>query len=454
MAQYLDYSGLTLYDALIKELIKSGDNEIIEKLNEILGGSDVDVSISEIVSIIGDVQGSKSIAEILDTLTSAVNVLNGDASTNGSVKSEIAALRKTHNEDIGYIRDYVAELLGGSDVDSGDIISMSEINAAIKRLESALGLSDDSDTEDSMMDRVEALEDASVYIPSQSIQDADMTSLKHEGLPATKASVFADRKYTYSEMFDMILFPTAAPVMTAPSLSWKNVTSQNVLVGDDITDLVITSDNLESHLTYNLGSWTYNTNMTASNGHENTRLTSQTNLPTPIYGTYSMPASTITFKATTTYQAGGDPKNNKGEVQTGTGYAGGNKSTGNYTLTPYYNWYASTVRGGTLTQQAVIANAGISAVKTGNTSGGSSNGICLAAHKYGVEEQMFSVPSEITEFWQFNTASNVWTQISLVNGVPAGWVKEQDANQTNGINYWTYTYKGPDNDPIYIILKF
>lgn len=455
MAQYLDLTGLNLYDALIKELIKSGNNALAERIDEIVGGSDVDVSISEIVEKIGNIEGNKSIAQILDSLTNTVNTLNGDDKTEGSIKAEIKSLKTKHDEDIEFIRDYIAELLGGSDISGDDIISMSEVVASLRRLEEALGIEEGSDSEPSVLDRVDELEEKSVYVPSQSIQDAGMTSLKHEGLPATSAATFAERKYTYSEMFDMILFPTAAPVMTAPSLAWKNVSSQNVLVGSDITNLVITDDNLESHLTYNLGSWTYNSGMTASNGHAEPTYT-KTNRPNPVDGVYIMPAKTITFKASVNYSAGDDPKNNKGEVQEGMGYAGGSKSTSNYTLTPYYNWYASTTSGGTLSVQPAITSCGIGTVKTGDTSkvASSSNGTLLAAHKYGVSEQMFSVPKQITEFWQFNTAANVWAQLELTDGVPAGWEMAQDDDETNGINYYTYTYKGPDNDPIYIIIKF
>ena len=110
--------------------------------------------------------------------------------------------------------------------------------------------------------------------------------------------------------------------------------------------------------------------------------------------------------------------------------------------------------GGQLDVQPKISGCGINTVTTGNTSGGASNGTLLAAHKYGVEEQMFSTPKPISEFWQFNTASNVWTKLDLVDGVPAGWSRTRDTNMDMGVDYYTYVYKGPNNDPIYIILKF
>lgn len=56
MAQYLDYAGLSLYDKLIKELIKNNQTEVLSKLNDILGGSDVDLTISEINELIEGIQ--------------------------------------------------------------------------------------------------------------------------------------------------------------------------------------------------------------------------------------------------------------------------------------------------------------------------------------------------------------------------------------------------------------
>lgn len=95
-----------------------------------------------------------------------------------------------------------------------------------------------------------------IYKPSQSLVDAtDLTSDVHGGLGSHNAAWFKSQGYTYSEMFDAILFPTVIPTMTAPTLTWKDYsTSNDILVNSDITDLILTKNNIANYVNVNLGS--------------------------------------------------------------------------------------------------------------------------------------------------------------------------------------------------------
>lgn len=313
-------------------------------------------------------------------------------------------------------------------------------------------------TEDDLVaidDKIEDLEkDGERYKPAQSLIDAtDLTSDVHGGLGSHNAAWFKEQGYTYSQMFDAILFPTVKPTMTAPSLSWKDYsTSYNKLVGSDITSLVLTSENIANYVTPNLGSWSLdiNSNMTASKecGTINVSATGS-----PIDngdGTYFMGTDIIKYQAYAKFAAGDDPKDNKGNVCTGEGYySESNVYTSAAYIYPYYNFYATTNQSapGELILQTVIKSAGISTVTT------TQGKINLAPHTAATPWKI-RLPKKLQTLWMLNTFNGKYEVIEMLGDAPKMWEYEQETTAENGINYHLYTYIGSDNNSANIQIKF
>jgi hypothetical protein len=216
MAQYLDIIGLSRYDELIKSLIKKTDANLGTRIDAVVEDCGENTnSLTEIISLIGNIEDGKTLAGLISDL----------------------------NKEDDNLRKLISEI-AGVDSDAGNnIASMSEIVDQLKNLQEIIGkkYSDGSDTE-TIVGRLEDLErDGETYKPAQSLVEAtDLTSSVHGGLGSHNAAWFKERGYTYSQMFDEILFPTVIPTMTEPSLTWKNFsTSYDKLVGDDITNLIL-----------------------------------------------------------------------------------------------------------------------------------------------------------------------------------------------------------------------
>ena len=429
MAQYLDITGLSKYDELIKALINKADGDLGKRIDAVVEDCGENTSsLAEIVSLIGNIEDGKTLAGLLSDL----------------------------NKEDENLRRLISEI-AGVDSDAGEsIASMSEIVDQLKNLQEIIGkkYSDGSD-EESIVDRLEDLEnDGEKYKPSQSLIDAtDLTSDVHGGLGSHNAAWFKEQGYTYSQMFDAILFPTVKPTMTAPSLSWKDYsTSYNKLVGSDITSLVLTNDNIANYVTPNLGSWSLdiNSNMTASSGC-GTISVSTTGSPIDNGdGTYSMGTSTIKYQAYAKFAAGDDPKDNKGNVCTGEGYySESNIYTSAAYIYPYYNFYATTNQSapGELTLQTVIKSAGISTVTT------TQGKINLAPHTAATPWKI-RLPKKLQTLWMLNTSNGKYEVIEMSGDAPKMWKYEQETTTENGIKYHLYTYIGSDNNSANIQIKF
>ena len=429
MAQYLDFTGLSKYDELIKALINKTDSDLGKRIDAVVEDcGENSSSLAEIVSLIGNIEDGKTLSGLLSDL----------------------------NKEDENLHKLISEITG-VDSDSGEsIASMSEIVDQLKNLQEIIGqkYSEGSDVE-TIVDRLEDLEnDGEKYKPSQSLIDAtDLTSDVHGGLGSHNAAWFKEQGYTYSQMFDAILFPTVKPTMTAPSLSWKDYsTSYNKLVGSDITSLVLTNDNISDYVTPNLGSWSLdiNANMTASNGC-GTIMVSSTG--TPVYngdGTYSMGTSTIKYQAYAKFDVGDDPKDNKGNVCTGEGYySESNVYTSEAYIYPYYNFYATTNQSapGELVLQTVIKSAGISTVTT------TQGKITLAPHTSSTPWKL-RLPKELQTLWILNTSNGKYEVIEMSGDAPKMWKHEQEKTTENGIKYHVYTYIGSDNNSTNIQIKF
>ena len=429
MAQYLDFKGLSKYDELIKALINKTDIDLGKRIDAVVEDcGENSSSLAEIVSLIGNIEDGKTLSGLLSDL----------------------------NKEDENLHKLISEIIG-VDSDVGEsIASMSEIVDQLKNLQEIIGqkYSEGSDAE-TIVDRLEDLEnDGEKYKPSQSLIDStDLTSDVHGGLESHNAAWFKEQGYTYSQMFDAILFPTVKPTMTAPSLSWKDYsTSYNKLVGSDITSLVLTNDNISDYVTPNLGSWSLdnNANMTASNGC-GTIMVSSTGTPVDNGdGTYSMGTSTIKYQAYAKFDAGDDPKDNKGNVCTGEGYySESNVYTSEVYIYPYYNFYATTNQSdpSELVPQTVIKSAGISTVTT------TQGNITLSPHTSSTPWKL-RLPKELQTLWILNTSNGKYEVIEMSGDAPKMWKHEQETTIDNGINYHIYTYIGSDNNSANIQIKF
>ena len=429
MAQYLDLTGLSKYDELIKALITKADTDLGKRIDAVVEDcGENSNSLAEIITLIGNVGDGKTLAGLISDL----------------------------NKEDENLRKLISEI-AGVDSDAGDsIASMSEIVDQIKNLQEIIGqkYSDGSDAE-TIIGRIEDLErDGEIYKPSQSLVDAtDLSSSEHGGLGSHNAAWFKAQGYTYSEMFDAILFPTVMPTITYPSLTWNNYsTAYDKLVGTDITDLILTDDNVANYVTVSLGSWSLSTNsgMTASNGCGTIKL-SKTGSPVDNGdGTYSMGTSTITYKANAKFMEGDDPKDNKGNVCTDMGYfSNSSVYTTAACIYPYYNFYATTNQSapGELVLQTVIRNAGIGTVTT------TQGKINLAPHTSATPWKL-RLPKKLQTLWMLNTSNGKYETIEMSGDAPKMWKYEQDTVAENGIKYHIYTYIGSDNNSANIQIKF
>lgn len=429
MAQYLDLTGLSKYDELIKALINKADIDLGKRIDAVVEDCGENTSsLAEIVSLIGNVEDGKTLAGLLSDL----------------------------NKEDENLRKLISEI-AGVDSDAGDnFASMSEIVEQIKNLQEIIGqkYSDGSDAE-TIVGRLDDLEkEGEKYKPAQSLIDAtDLKSDVHGGLGSHNAAWFKSQGYTYSQMFDAILFPTVMPTMTEPSLSWKNYsTAYDKLVGTDITSLVLDNDNIANYITANLGSWSLdiNSEMTASNGCGTIKVSATGSPVDNGDGTYSMGTSTIKYQAYAKFSSGDDPKDNKGNICTGMGYfSNGNKYSSTAYIYPYYNFYATTNQSapGELVQQSVIRNAGISTITT------TQGKITLAPHTTATPWKI-RLPKALQTLWMLNTSSGKYEVIEMSGNAPKMWKHEQETTTENGINYHVYTYIGSDNNSANIQIKF
>lgn len=429
MAQYLNLTGLSKYDELIKSHINKADADLGKRIDAVVEDCGENASsLTEIISLIGNVADGKTLAGLISDL----------------------------NKEDENLRRLISEI-AGVDSDAGDsFASMSEIVEQIKNLQEIIGqkYSDGSDAE-TIVGRLDDLEkDGEKYKPAQSLIDA--TNLKsdvHGGLGSHDAAWFKSQGYTYSQMFDAILFPTVMPTLTNPSLSWNNYsTAYDILVGSDITDLVLTSDNIADYITVNLGSWSLDTNtdMSASSGYTSIKLSTTGSPIDNEDETYSMGTSTIKYQAYTKFLPGDDPKDNKGNVCVGMGYYNINNiySSAAY-IYPYYNFYATTNQNtpGALVSQSVVRGAGINTVTT------TQGNLYLAPHTSATPWKL-RLPRKLQTLLMLNTSNGKYETIEMSGDAPKMWKYEQETTTENGIKYHVYTYIGSDNNSANIQITF
>lgn len=429
MAQYLNLTGLSKYDELIKSLINKADADLGKRIDAVVEDCGENASsLTEIISLIGNIADGKTLAGLISDL----------------------------NKEDENLRKLISEI-AGVDSDAGDsFASMSEIVEQIKNLQEIIGqkYSDGSDAE-TIVGRLDDLEkDGEKYKPAQSLIDA--TNLKsdvHGGLGSHNAAWFKSQGYTYSQMFDAILFPTVMPTLINPSLSWNNYsTAYDILVGSDITDLVLTSNNIADYITVNLGSWSLDTNtdMSAASGYTSIKLSTTGSPIDNEDETYSMGTVTIKYQAYTKFLPGDDPKDNKGNVCVGMGYYNINNvySSAAY-IYPYYNFYATTNQNspGTLVSQSVVRGAGINTITT------TQGNLYLAPHTSATPWKL-RLPKKLQTLLVLNTSNGKYETIEMSGDAPKMWKYEQETTTENGIKYHVYTYIGSDNNSANIQITF
>jgi hypothetical protein len=163
-----------------------------------------------------------------------------------------------------------------------------------------------------------------------------------------------------------------------------------------------------------------------------------------------MGTSTIEYQAYAKFDAGDDPKDNKGNVCTGIGYFNNSNvySTKAY-IYPYYNFYATTnqITPGELVLQTSIRGAGINTVTT------TEGEVNLAPHTSATPWRL-RLPRKLQTLLILNTSNGKYETIEMVGDAPKMWKYEQDTVSENGIKYHIYTYIGSDNNSTNIQIKF
>ena len=132
MAQYLDLTGLSKYDELIKALINKADTDLGKRIDAVVEDcGENNSSLTEIVALIGNIEDGKTLAGLLSDL----------------------------NKEDENLRKLISEI-AGVDSDAGEsIASMSEIVEQIKNLQEIIGqkYSEGSDAE-TIVNRLDDLE--------------------------------------------------------------------------------------------------------------------------------------------------------------------------------------------------------------------------------------------------------------------------------------------------------
>lgn len=431
--QYLTKDGLKTYDGLIKIYIENAGEKLENALTEKIDGVVEDCS--------------KNATEIEN-----INKLIGTIKDDNTISELIAGL----NGDIGELRLAINDILGaGSEFGDDNIASVSVLSEQIKRLQLIIGQEYIGDSDDeTVIERLDNLEkDGDKYKPNEKLVGVDsLKSEVHGGLESLSAEDFKSKGYTYSEMFDEILFPTVEPVMTEPSLSWKEGYPQECdkEVGSNIENLKLNTNNIEEWLNINLGSWSLeiNKDLTASSKYilnDEETIVSSENL---------MGEDVIENTIVVEFSEGGNPKNNKGETYNDN-FKFASKFIKSY-IYPYYEFYATTDMNSPKklcnqqSSESPIRMAGIKPLETPVE-------ITLAPHSSEHPSQL-KLPSKLKTFSILNPLNGIYEPVELISDdtPPKMWSYEVVSEEvsTNNKNYYLYTYNGPDIDSLKIQIKF
>ena len=245
---------------------------------------------------------------------------------------------------------------------------------------------------------------------------------------------------TINQMFDDLLFPTVNPTYVAPTAS-ISFSSYSTL--QKVGSTGPTEDNFTTG--YNAGAINVNGVKQADRGgalKEGESFiyvngdTSNKTLPT------TLALGNTTFKYRAAYEAGPQPKDNKGNNY-GSPLTAGTVDSSAITVNGTHPWFASTATAGTLTEQALISwNASAGQMTTPR--------FTVQPHTAAAPQTM-KFPRKLTQLQMLNTVSNQMEVISF-----SDWAETSATEATNGVEttYYTYKYSGSDRGSVTLIAKF
>lgn len=245
---------------------------------------------------------------------------------------------------------------------------------------------------------------------------------------------------TINQMFDDLLFPTVNPTYVAPSASIAFASYSTL---QKVGSTGPTEDNFTTG--YNPGAINVNEVKQANRGgalkegesfiYVNGDASNKT-LPT------TLALGNTTFKYRAAYEAGPQPKDNKGN-NSGSPLAAGTVDSSAITVNGTHPWFASTATAGTLTEQALISwNASAGQMITPR--------FVLQPHTAATPQTM-KFPRKLTQLQMLNTVSNQMEIVSF-----SDWAETSAAESTNSVEttYYTYKYNGADRGSVTLIAKF
>lgn len=273
------------------------------------------------------------------------------------------------------------------------------------------------------------------------IEDKNLTMPEKVGGIAKGTKVSALEGKTQNELWDDLLFPTVNPTYVNPSasLSLKGgyaATVEAGVAGPDFTDNFTTG--------FNKGAINLNGTKQADRAGDLDASNSfifvnddPENKTTPA----KIALGNTTFKYRAAYQAGPQPKDNKGN-NVGTPLAAGHVDSSAVTVNGTYPWYATTTNSTDLTKQALIA---------WNNTAGQMTTPRFTVAAMGSGKQEFKLPRKCTQLQMLNTVSNQMEVISL-----DAWTETTNQEDVNGnsVTYYIYTYNGAVRGAVTLIAKF
>ena len=203
MTKYLDYDGLLAYDRLIKELIKNGNNSLAQKIEKLMGGSEVpsvadlqaalntlqsthQTDVAELKSVIADILGGSEKTSLKE-LADAIAKLNGDDNVDGSVKKQVKdainAVVDGAPETFDTLKE-IADWIGSDESGTAELIS--EVDANTKAIAA---------NKQAIADNKQAIAD------NKAALDKDIKDLEKHVASAGEAYTNVDNRLKHIEVF-------------------------------------------------------------------------------------------------------------------------------------------------------------------------------------------------------------------------------------------------------------
>ena len=245
---------------------------------------------------------------------------------------------------------------------------------------------------------------------------------------------------TINQMFDDLLFPTVNPTYVAPSAS---IAFKSYATLQKVGSTGPTEDNFTT--SYNPGAINVNGVKQADRGgarKDGESFIYVNNDPANKTLPATLALGNTTFKYRAAYEAGPQPKDNKGNNY-GSPLSAGTVDSSAITVNGTHPYYASTATAGQLTEQPLLSwNAAAGQMTTPR--------FVLQPHS-AAAKQMMKFPRKLTQLQMLNTVSNQMEVVSF-----SDWSESSATESTNGVEttYYTYEYAGSDRGSVTLIAKF